>query len=306
MASNVILSFDLCQANSCKQITFAETTGAYATNNTSGWNSPNDTSSSTAAILTYSTAGWSGGSATFNLLGSFNFLIGGHNSYTIVGQSTITGAMNALVAAINAAAGTTLATYIGTTLTIISPNKGTIGNSYAINLSAVGGGAPSISPPTGTFSGGTDGATAASLIITDPSSTSFTINLFSPTPNWPTIDDSQLYYIYPITLNQGNTNFIDGLYKFVYNVTLSTGEILSTTKYQFFYCNIRCCVNKMGAKITDPNCDCQADLIAAYAKANALLESLIYQAKAAKLSEFNDTLTVLNRLCTNANCTTCN
>ncbi len=150
----------------------------------------------------------------------------------------------------------------------------------------------------------TSAATSATLVVTDPALTSTTFNLFTQNPKWPTTNSGQLFYIYPVNLNQGNTKFIDGQYKFTYTVTTSTTTYTKTI-YQLFYCNVACCVDQMFAKITDVGCGCQEDLIIAATDASALLEVLADQARCGKVSLFNQTLQVLNRLCTNINCTTC-
>lgn len=194
---SLVLSFNICQANTCQSMTFTETTGAYSASNLTGWGAPNEATSD---------------------------------------------------------------------------------------------------------------ALAAYLYITDPSGTVTTINLFTQTPAWPTTSSTQEYEITPSDLNQGSGNFTDGLYKFVYKVffdELGT-DTTQTTVYQFFYCNINCCVNQMFAKIIDPSCDCQADAIAAASKADALLTGLKRAAACAKTSLFDSLLTILQKLCTNSNCNTCN
>ncbi len=193
--ANPVLSFSICQANSCESMVFTETTGAYSENNLTGWGTPN---------------------------------------------------------------------------------------------------------------ADTDDATSAILTITDPANTNFEFDLFAETPNWPTTDETQEFNIIPTDLNQANGKFIDGLYKFQYTVTLDDDSVITTIIYQFFYCNIECCVNKMFAKITDPVCDCQADAIATASKADALLTALKKAAKCGKTSVFNTLTTILNRMCTNINCDTCN
>ncbi len=151
----------------------------------------------------------------------------------------------------------------------------------------------------------TSDAVTALLNITDPSNTTFSFDILDLDPSWPTTDSTQEFKILPTDLNQANGKFIDGLYKFQYIITTEESTF-QTTVYQFFYCNIQCCVNKMFAKITDPVCDCQADAIAAASKADALLTALIKAAKCGKTSVFNTLSTILNRMCTNINCDSCN
>jgi len=113
---------------------------------------------SVAAICSYSTSTWTGGGPTFNLSCFFTgFTVGGFSSRTVTGQSSIAGALSALATAINSANGSTIAYVQGTTFVLYAPTAGEAGNDYAITFSASGGGAPNISSPSGTFSGGVDG-----------------------------------------------------------------------------------------------------------------------------------------------------
>lgn len=149
----------------------------------------------------------------------------------------------------------------------------------------------------------------ADLYITDPSGTVFSFDLLAQSPAWPTTSSTQEFEITPSDLSQGDGNFTDGLYKFQYTVH-PTGDpstsVITKVVYQLFYCNINCCVNQMFALITDPSCDCQADAIAAASKADALLTGLKRAAACAKTTLFNSLLTILQKLCTNSNCNTCN
>ncbi len=148
-------------------------------------------------------------------------------------------------------------------------------------------------------------ATAATLAITTPDDDTFSFNLLTQNPAFPTTDSTQLYYVYPSDLGMGDAALTDGLYKFVYTVTTSTSTY-SKIVYQLFYCNIRCCVSNMLLKITDPDCDCQADMIASATRALSLLNSLMYAAKCGNKTVFDKLLRILNKLCRNENCETCN
>lgn len=112
-----------------------------------------------SARSNYSTAAWTGGSATFNFSISLNFTIGGQSSVVVVGQSSITGALTALVIAINTLAGKTICAYdsVGKIFTFIAPSGGAASNSYSYFFTAIGGGSPSIPFVPGTFSGGSTG-----------------------------------------------------------------------------------------------------------------------------------------------------
>ncbi len=152
-----------------------------------------------------------------------------------------------------------------------------------------------------------DDATSATLYITDPANSTFSIDLFSLSPSWPTTDSTQLFTIHTTDVGQANGNFLDGLYKFQYVVYINDDEeYVTKIVYIYSFCNIECCVDKMFAKITDPSCDCQADAIAAASKADALLTALKKAAECGKTDIFCSLLNVLSKICTNANCQTCN
>lgn len=189
----VALDFEICQASNCKSLIFTETTGAYSTQNTGGWNAPNELISS---------------------------------------------------------------------------------------------------------------VTDAILSVTTPGGLTFDFDVLAQTPSFPTTDELLKYYITGTELGMVNSALTDGLYKFTYTVTTSTTTYTKII-YQLLYCNVKCCVASMLAKITDPDCDCQSDIIASASRAITLLDSLIYAAKCGNRTAFTNLLTILNKICRNQNCQTC-
>ncbi len=146
-------------------------------------------------------------------------------------------------------------------------------------------------------------ATAASLTITTPAGVENVINLFTNgfPSNIPT-------FYYPLDSTAiGDTTataFPDGVYTFTYEVTMPD-EVLTTTIRKLLYCQAECCVYGMLAAIDDPECDCAKDSMEAAIKAYNLLQGLKHAASCGLVSTFTDLLAVLNRLCNNSNCTTC-
>lgn len=147
-------------------------------------------------------------------------------------------------------------------------------------------------------------ASNATLAITDPNNDTTTISLISQYPQWPTADVDQYFTIYNTDLNMTN-KLQDGLYKFVYTVTMSSGNVYKKTSYKLMFCNIECCVNKMMLSI-DPTCEsCNKSKMDVATKAQSLLDGLRRASKCGKVSLFNNYLNVLNRLCLNTNCDSC-
>jgi len=114
------------------------------------------------AYINYDANGWSGGTS-FNLVFTFNFLIGGSNQVVVTGQTSIDGALTAMAAAINTANNETIAEYDSehNVLTIEYPTAGVIGNGKLLTaITTTGTGVPTITPTTATFAGGVDEVTA--------------------------------------------------------------------------------------------------------------------------------------------------
>jgi hypothetical protein len=144
---------------------------------------------------------------------------------------------------------------------------------------------------------------SATLTITKPDSTTSTIDL--TTHGFPT---DNTYYEYPFDstyLGDATAAEIpDGVYKFVYTV-VAAGTTYTTTVLKLLHCQIECCVHGMFADIQDPECDCATDKLADARKAFVLLQGLKYAASCGQKDAFAGLLEILNRLCTNSNCTTC-
>lgn len=146
----------------------------------------------------------------------------------------------------------------------------------------------------------TSSVLTAILTIVSPSNIIYTINLF--TQGFPTANINSSYLISLIP----NISLDDGQWKFTYTITTSDNTY-SKTIYKYLYCNSQCCVNQMLANIKISNCDCCDDLDSNnYLKASQMLDSLKKVAKCGDLTNFTNISKILNKLCKNINCKTCN
>lgn len=148
----------------------------------------------------------------------------------------------------------------------------------------------------------------AVLTVIAPDLTEYTIDLFAE--GFPTSDDQEEYTIDLADL--GNRTVIeDGYWQFVYNLhDNNTDTDYSATFAGIFLCNTKCCVeqllllideNKFG--IPDKR---NEKRINEYLMAKAYLDSLTYYANCGNLDKFDNIKRVIDKLCANVNCTTCN
>lgn len=152
-------------------------------------------------------------------------------------------------------------------------------------------------------------ATSATLVITNPAGLPLpTIDLFSLSPSFPTINENEGYLIPMTSLGLPSTaSMTDGVWSFLYTVTTDDGEEVVTytqTVTQGFYCQVECCVNSMFKDI-DVECDCNKDLLDKSLKAYLMLKGLEYSSNCGNISEFNAQLAILQKMCKNSNCSNC-
>lgn len=133
----------------------------------------------------------------------------------------------------------------------------------------------------------------AQLEFFDTNGTS--IKLIEIQPDFPTINT--LYS------KKFTVDLPDNLYKIVYTVkeNKTSSVSYSATNYQGFYCNVSCCVSNM-LKDIDIDCKCIDHKLEEYNKAYALLQGLICAAECGNISQFNNILSVINKLCKNKKC----
>lgn len=166
---------------------------------------------------------------------------------------------------------------------------------YNVSTNPTGWGAPNATIGT---------ATSAILTITLGNSLSYNIDLFATT-NFPTSDKT---FEYEIT--NEDIGYITGvaipdqIIDFKY--TVIANSITYTQNYkQAFYCNVNCCVNSM-FKNLDVNCDtCDKQIKQTSIDAFLMLKGLIYSANSGNISNFNNDLATLQKICKNSNCSNC-
>lgn len=133
-------------------ITDVTTTGTFACGITG-----NHTSAQYSSVLYY--VDWAiVGATPFNLTLTLNFEIGGISVFTSSAASTIPNAINDIVAQINTAYGSEIATYNDTQrqFHLNSPDSGAVGNTYTITWTTNVVGSPNISPVSKSLIGGVD------------------------------------------------------------------------------------------------------------------------------------------------------
>lgn len=96
----------------------------------------------------------------------------------------------------------------------------------------------------------------------------------------------------------------DGIYKIVYTVreTKNTGTSYMAENQFAFYCKVNCCVLSM-IKDIDLSCNCSHTIMEEYTKAYILLQGL--KCNCGNITQFNNILTQLKKICKNKNCKTC-
>jgi hypothetical protein len=140
--------------------------------------------------------------------------------------------------------------------------------------------------------------TAAGLTVTPPSGAGYSIDMLAE--GFPTSNED-------LEFELTDTPYEDGLWTFVYTVT--SGATTYTATYSaLFHCTITCCVNKMLLDI-DTECDCDelnSKKIQEYTKAKAFLDALKGYAYCGSTEKFDNIYTILQRMCGNTECKTCN
>jgi len=147
--------------------------------------------------------------------------------------------------------------------------------------------------------------TVADLTILQADGTSSTIDLLA-TGDFPTTDTTLEYEILPtqIGYSSDDDQILDQIITFTYTVTTDTGTYTQVIS-QAFYCQVQCCVNTMFVDL-DFDCECQKDQIDLALKAFAMLQGLKQASGCGNVSNFNNILAQLNKLCANSSCSACN
>lgn len=143
------------------------------------------------------------------------------------------------------------------------------------------------------------------LNVTSPDGDIYVIDLTSE--GFPTTNEDLEYEITSEDLD-GITTIQDGLWSFTLT-TITNSTFYVGYKSYFFYCNAECCVNKILATVEADECLCDEEnnkRIDRYIKVKTFLESLKNAANCYNETRFENILAIINKLCRNADCKTCN
>lgn len=146
----------------------------------------------------------------------------------------------------------------------------------------------------------TSSVTTAVLQATSPSGTVTTFNLL--THSFPSDNYSYQYDILASLLG----GYEDGKWDFLLYYTDGVNTYQKRHVY-YFYCTTKCCVDTMLANMEILDCeDCKNEQISDFMYAKFLLEGLKYAASCQQENNFNSIKSVLDKLCANSGCKTCN
>jgi|ERR1035437_1408638 hypothetical protein len=149
----------------------------------------------------------------------------------------------------------------------------------------------------------TTDAVGANLVITLPNGTTTTVitNIYPALP-----DNTGTQSVTITAASLGLSGFDDGIYQFTYIVdvqNLSTDAILTSyIKTVLFTCNVKCCVDKLIARIPSGKCSCDDRHVQNALLAFSLYQALLNSGKCGNLTTTKNILETLNRLCGQHNC----
>lgn len=154
----------------------------------------------------------------------------------------------------------------------------------------------------------TSEAETATLSVTTPAGTTTVLNLF--TSSFPTTNEDLEFEISPDDVGYSaatGTKFPDGAYTFVYTVGRTTATAFSyvQTKTILIYGQIQCEVFGLYGDIPQCDCECDSDVLELAFKASTFLEGLKYAAQTGNSTDFDNIMTILERLTANNDCNNC-
>lgn len=131
--------------------------------------------------------------------------------------------------------------------------------------------------------------------------TSVQINIITPTVAYSIIDpigfptlDSNFEYEVPTSII---SSIPDGIYKIEYILSDGVTTFSYGPKYHVFYCNIKCCVQKLIIDACKIKCDCNNPIVKNAAYANILLLGLEANKECGNMLVVNEILVKLNQIC---------
>lgn len=164
---------------------------------------------------------------------------------------------------------------------------------YDVTTNPYGYGAPNITIAN---------AVSGSLYITAPDLTNYTISM--PPSNNPNLSTT----IVLATLG-GRTSIEDGFWNFEYTITDVYAAQYVVEQGYYFYCQSECCVAKLLTKIDlDKMTECgkNTKILDDYTKAKVLLQSIKNAASCLNNTNYLKAKALLEKICKNSNCKTCN
>jgi hypothetical protein len=145
----------------------------------------------------------------------------------------------------------------------------------------------------------------ATLLIIDPDGEEYEIDLGAE--SYPKNDDDG--YVIPAVDIGSRTLIEDGYWQFVYTIVDGAAESYSATKTLIFSCNTNCCVRRLLLAINpDPNDTSVTNKkkIDRYLKAKIYLDLLKHYAYCGSTEDFDNLKLVIDKICENNGCDSCN
>ncbi len=151
----------------------------------------------------------------------------------------------------------------------------------------------------------TSNATVATLTVLAPTGITYVFDIFNGhTPNWPTVINTQNFYMLSSDLGYGiNNKFGDGIYTFTYTV-IASGVTYTQIKNFMLSCNAKCCVQNLYSDIAnDADCtNCQKAKKDIADIARLLLAGIEGAADCGQPATFNSLMLSLSKICGSTNC----
>lgn len=143
-------------------------------------------------------------------------------------------------------------------------------------------------------------ATAATLTITKEDDTTVEFDLLAE--SFPSTVSTLEFEITGEDLGYGvDAKLPDGEYIFQYDVTIS-GVVYTKRVVKFFYCQVKCCIEKLFAKIADVECECTDKAVKKAMKGYAYLKALQVAVRRGNQPRFANLLKILQKICADKNC----
>jgi hypothetical protein len=169
---------------------------------------------------------------------------------------------------------------------------------------------------TGVYSsvntGGWDSTGATNFAIADVISAYIVVTLpdgtiCTPFLIYSTFPDSTGLLSYTVNATDiGQSGLSDGIYTIEYQVNVNNVNnqtvLFTKTKTVLFTCNVKCCVDKLIAKIATADCDCESPALKNAILAFSLYQSLLLAGGCGNLTSVSTLLNRLQKMCSITNC----